>query len=223
MRWKNLVALFRPRFARVWLPLNATVSLFGLLLVILPFALLAEGDLLDPMPEAPPAPAFDLQTPDGARVALTDLRGEIVVVNFWATWCPPCRAEMPAMERAWQGLRDKGVRFVAINVDEDSDTVAAFAESLGVSFPLLLDPGGKVTQAWPLRGLPTTFVVDADGNLRLLALGERDWDAQPIMQQILSLAVGSSPPAQTAPTSTPVSVPAPAPASVEKPATQTGW
>ncbi|WP_328987764.1 peroxiredoxin family protein [Thiorhodovibrio winogradskyi] len=160
------------------------------LLVMIPLTALARGDLLDPMPEAPLAPAFELQTPDGARVALADLRGEIVLVNFWATWCPPCRAEMPAMERAWQELRDKGVRFLAINVDEDGGTVADFAKSLGVSFPLLLDPGGKVTQAWPLRGLPTTFVVDADGRLRLIALGEREWDEQPIMRQILSLAAG---------------------------------
>lgn len=162
-------------------------SRFALVLLVLPFVTLAAEDLLDPMPEAPKAPAFDLQTPDGARVALADLHGEIVLVNFWATWCPPCRAEMPAMERAWQGLRDKGVRFVAINVDEDKDTVAEFAESVGVSFPLLLDPGGKVTQSWPLRGLPTTFVVDANGHLRLIALGEREWDQPSIMQQILSL------------------------------------
>jgi peroxiredoxin len=168
------------------------------LLLAIPLSVLAAGDLLDAIPETPKAPGFDLQTPDGARVALADLRGAVVVVNFWATWCPPCLAEMPAMERAWQGLRDKGVRFVAINVDEDGDTVSAFAERVGVSFPLLLDPGGKVTQNWPLRGLPTTFVVDTEGHSRLIALGERKWDAQPVMQQILSLTDSFAPGEATA-------------------------
>ena len=202
--------------ARLWLSASSARVLahqlagwrwrFAPLLLVLPFVALAEGDLLDPMPEAPEAPAFDLQTPDGTQVALADLRGEVVVVNFWATWCPPCRAEMPAMERAWQGLRDKGVRFVAINVDEDGDTVAEFAESVGVSFPLLLDPGSKVTKNWPLRGLPTTFVVDANGRLRLIALGEREWDDQPIMQQILSLGADFPQDAVVVPTEEPAAV-----------------
>jgi peroxiredoxin len=167
--------------------ISITRVLLGALLLCGAAVVHAADDLLEAMPELSPAPAFDLQTPDGTRVLLSELRGEVVVVNFWATWCPPCLAEMPAMERAWQGLRDKGVRFIGINVDEDSDTVAKFAETHGVSFPLLIDPGGKVTQAWPLRGLPTTFVVDAEGRLRFRALGERNWDDQPIMQQILSL------------------------------------
>ncbi len=103
------------------------------------------------------------------------------------------------MERAWQMLRDRGVRFVAINVDEDGDTVAEFAESVKLSFPLLLDPDGRVTQTWPLRGLPTTFVVDENGQFRLIALGERKWDDQRIMQQILSLAADFPQDAASAP------------------------
>lgn len=167
--------------------MSVTRTLFGALMLCAVMATQAGDGLLEAMPEPAPAPAFDLQTPDGSVVKLADLRGKIVVVNFWATWCPPCLAEMPAMERAWQGLREKGVRFVGINVDEDAETVASFAKTQALSFPLLLDPGGKVTQAWPLRGLPTTFVVDAEGALRFRALGEREWDQQPIMQQILSL------------------------------------
>lgn len=92
------------------------------------------------------------------------------------------------MERAWQQLRGQGVEFVAINVDEDAKTVAEFAEAVDVSFPLLLDPGGKVTQAWPLRGLPTTFVVDPEGKLFFRALGERDWDSVPILNEIRMLS-----------------------------------
>ncbi|MBK1647074.1 TlpA family protein disulfide reductase [Rhabdochromatium marinum] len=150
-------------------------------------AVLAEDERLDPMPSVAPAPGFDLQTPAETRVVLEDLRGKVVVVNFWATWCPPCRAEMPSMERAWQHLRDQGVQFVAINVDEDAATVAEFARAVGVSFPLLLDPGAQVTQTWPLRGLPTTYVVDPEGQLRFRVQGELEWDAPSVMQQILSL------------------------------------
>jgi peroxiredoxin len=212
-----------------WAPtldlLQRPLGLFGMLLTAACLAFLpaatavAQTAPLDPVPDTPPAAPFELQTPAGERIALADLQGEILVVNFWATWCPPCRAEMPAMERAWQGLRDKGVRFLAINVDEDKDTVAEFARDTGVTFPLLLDPDGKVTQAWPLRGLPTTFVVDGDGKLRLVALGEREWDAQPVMQQILTLAGEvQAPVIKETDTAPPVTAPAVAPPVTETPA-----
>jgi thiol-disulfide isomerase/thioredoxin len=144
------------------------------------------------MANRPVAPAFELQTPDGSKFRLEDLRGEVVVVNFWATWCPPCRAEMPALQRAAQQLEGEGVHFLAINVDEDAATVAEFGRSTGLSLPLLLDVDGRVTQSWPLRGLPTTFVVDSQGHLRLRALGEREWDNPLILKQILTLD-GASP------------------------------
>ncbi len=133
------------------------------------------------------APDFTLQDMDGVKYQLSDYRGQPVIVNFWATWCPPCREEMPSMERAWNKLKDQGVAMLAINVGEDEDTVFTFLGDYPANFTILLDQSGAISEAWPLKGLPTTFIVSPDGRLVYQAVGGREWDDEQLLEQILAL------------------------------------
>jgi len=172
------------RFAHDRAPRSWGIAFLLTLTMALPA--LAEQSLT-PIPQAPLAPDFDLAGPHGERYRLADLRGQPLIVNFWATWCPPCRAEMPSMQRAWEELADEGIQVIGINVGEDRDTVKAFLEQVPVEFPLPMDRDSKVTQSWPVRGLPTTFVVDADGRLVYKAAGEREWDDPALLELVREL------------------------------------
>jgi len=147
----------------------------------------ADHPLLDPVPDTPAAPGFELTAADGSTFRFDDMRGKPVVVNFWATWCPPCRAEMPSMQRAWQQVREEGIGVVAINVGEDRETIEQFTSEVPVDFPLPMDTDSEVVQSWPVRGLPTTFVVDPEGRLVYRAEGERDWDSAELLDLIRAL------------------------------------
>lgn len=161
-----------------------------LLAVLCSLAVAADPDAkppLDPIPDKPAAPAFELQGADGKTYRLADMQGKPVIVNFWATWCPPCRAEMPSMQRAWQQLKDDGVLMVAVNVGEGKDEIAGFLEQVPVDFPLPMDTDMSVTQSWPMTGLPTTFVVDPQGRLVYRAQGEREWDDPDLLELVRGL------------------------------------
>ncbi|NIP72410.1 MAG: TlpA family protein disulfide reductase [Gammaproteobacteria bacterium] len=148
----------------------------------------AEPQTLEHLAERPPAPALALKDVDGTLHRLEDYRGRVVIVNFWATWCPPCRREMPSMERAWNRLKGHGVIMLAVDVGEDADTVFTFTADYPVTFPLLLDQEGDVVRAWPVLGLPTTFIVDPEGRLAYQAIGGREWDAPELLETIRALA-----------------------------------
>ncbi len=147
----------------------------------------ADTQLLSPIPNKPMAPDFTLKDLDGRSHRLSDYRGQAVVLNFWATWCPPCRREMPSMERAWQRLQKKGAVILAVDVGEDLDTVYTFLADIPVSFPLLLDEDAEIVSRFPIRGLPTTYVVDPSGHLVYQAVGGRDWDDPEVLKTILDL------------------------------------
>jgi peroxiredoxin len=118
---------------------------------------------------------------------LSDYRGTVVIINFWATWCPPCRAEMPSMQRAWTQLKKAGIVMLAINVGEKAAAIRRFHKEYPVGFPLLLDLDSSTAESWPMRGLPTTFVVDPAGRLAYKAVGGREWDNPEILDQIRAL------------------------------------
>jgi cytochrome c biogenesis protein CcmG/thiol:disulfide interchange protein DsbE len=119
------------------------------------------------------APDFTLDTLDGKKVTLSELRGKIVIINLWATWCPPCRAEMPALENAYEQYRDSGVVILGLNVtNQDSEKdIPPYVKEFGLTFPILLDRDGSVSTLYQLRGLPTTFFVNREGIIRTVVIG----------------------------------------------------
>lgn len=117
-----------------------------------------------------PAPEFHLENLSGEQVSLADFRGQVVLLNFWATWCAPCRMEMPYFQvRADQNPDDLTV--IAINFDEDVEQVQAFVDEMSLSFPVLLDPGGTVNRQYRVRGYPSSYLIDSQGVLQIQHIG----------------------------------------------------
>ena len=133
------------------------------------------------------APEFTLQDTRGELHHLSDYRGKPVIVNFWATWCPPCREELPSMNRAWHTLEEEGVAMLAINMGEDEDTIFIFSADYPTDFPILMDRTGEVIEQWPVKGLPTTFVIAPDGTIAYRAIGSREWDAKELLDSVRAL------------------------------------
>ena len=122
------------------------------------------------------APDFAVPDLDGQAVRLSAYRGHVVLVNLWATWCPPCREEMPSMERLHQRLKDKGFVLLAVSEDEGGAAgVKAFVEQMKVTFPVLLDPEGDVGRKYEVWGFPESFLLDRDGRVVERVIGPRDW------------------------------------------------
>jgi peroxiredoxin len=134
-----------------------------------------------------PAPDFALADADGNMHHLAEYLGKPLIVNFWATWCPPCIEEMPSMNRAWHSVKGEEIAMLAINVGEDEDTVFTFTADYPVDFPLLLDEEGRAVHEWGVLGLPTTFVVDPRGNIVYQAVGGRAWDDPGLLDQVRAL------------------------------------
>ncbi len=119
------------------------------------------------------APDFTLDLLRGGQVTLSDLRGKVVLINLWATWCPPCREEMPAIEKVYQDYKDQGLEVLAVNTTyQDSESAAAaFVQEHGLTFTIPLDRTGAVSNRYQLRGLPSTFFVDRQGVIRSVVVG----------------------------------------------------
>ncbi len=171
-----------------------TANLLGALLLALGAPALAAG--LPPLSHSltaaaakNPAPALKLKDLDGQLHDLAALKGKVVLVNFWATWCPPCRREMPSMERLAQKLRGDNFVVLAVDVGEDADTVHAFSSRMESppSFPILLDPHGRTMQAWGVAGLPTTYLIDRQGRIVAGAIGGREFDHPEIERAVRDL------------------------------------
>ncbi|WP_322802678.1 TlpA disulfide reductase family protein [Thermoflexus sp.] len=130
-----------------------------------------------PIREAPQpgyrAPGFSLRTLEGETLSIGDLRGRAVILNFWATWCPPCRAEMPAFQRLYARYRDRGLVVLGVNATSGDDRAAvlAFRQQYGLTFPILLDEAGQVQQRYRITALPTTFFIDPQGIIRDVVIG----------------------------------------------------
>jgi peroxiredoxin len=138
-------------------------------------------------PSAMQPPDFSGFTVDGQRVSLESLQGKVVVLNFWAAWCLECRPEMAVFDRLHRELSAQGLAIVGINAREARTTVLEYAKELRLTFPLLLDPTGKINSSYGVIGLPTTFVIGRDGRTVALAIGPREWDGKPARALIAAL------------------------------------
>jgi cytochrome c biogenesis protein CcmG/thiol:disulfide interchange protein DsbE len=133
-----------------------------------------------------PAPSLSGPTLDGGAFDLGDHRGEVVLVNVWASWCVPCRREYPVLEQAARDLSPSGVQFVGINTQDTAEDANAFLDEMGgANYPSVLDPEGRLAVEWGTFGIPETFVIDRSGRLRSKVIGEvsTDW----IMRTVLPL------------------------------------
>lgn len=133
------------------------------------------------------APALRLANMDGVVTDLRDLRGRWVMVHFWASWCGPCRKEIPTIQRLVKLLQPKDVVLVMVNTAEKEDDVMSFLFGVAPDLDTLMDKDGAVTNLWQPRGLPSSFFVDPAGKIRYLALGGRSWDTKPYLNFIRSL------------------------------------
>ncbi len=122
------------------------------------------------------APDFTLQDIDGENFALKSTRGKWVFLHFWASWCGPCRKEMPVIQQLANNLQHKNFQIVMVNTAEDEDTIFEFLGKIGVELNSLMDKDGQVTEVWKPRGLPTTFLINPKGEVKYQAIGGRDWN-----------------------------------------------
>ncbi len=136
------------------------------------------GFQLNKLSEPFDAPEFNLQDMDEDSYSLKDFHGKVLLINFWATWCPPCRREMPSMERLYQKMKDTDFIVIAINQFESPDHVFEYMGELGTdpSFPILFDLESRISEAYKVTGIPTTYLVDKMGKVRYRAIGGREFD-----------------------------------------------
>ena len=148
-----------------------TVSLIMLTLFIQPIQ--ANDMLMDPMPAADPAPDFNLMGMDGKTHTLEDLKGKFVLVNFWATWCNPCKVEMPLLEKLHQTLKSEKFTVLGLHVGPGPENIEEFKKLMPISFPIYVDMDLEVN--WGVPGLPTTFLMNPEGKLIYRAVGKREF------------------------------------------------
>lgn len=152
-------------------------------------------DIASEAPQARKSFPMDFSLPDvqGQTVRLADLLGQVVLVNFWATWCYPCRAEMPSMEALYQDYRSKGFTIVAISSDmQGHDVVAPFVQEYKLTFPVLLDPQNVVGTRLQVRGIPMSYLLDKQGRLAGMELGAKNWNS-PKMRQLIDQLLNENP------------------------------
>jgi cytochrome c biogenesis protein CcmG/thiol:disulfide interchange protein DsbE len=148
-----------------------SVAVGLVLLALLAYGFLSTGRGGRPQP-GEPAPAFTLALLDGSEISLDDLRGEIVVLNFWASWCSPCRREASALQRVWEAYRDQGISFVGVTYRDAEGASLSFIEEYGITYPNGVDAKGRISLDYGVTAVPETFVIDRDGRLAWFQIGE---------------------------------------------------
>ena len=134
------------------------------------------------------APEFALQDTHGRTVQLVDFKGKPVLLNFWATWCEPCKEELPSMQKLYENLSKEGIEVIAISIDRgDPSKVQKYVDKYHLTFPVLLDPDQKVRKNYYIMGLSTSYLIDAEGKLQGFVSGARTWDSEASRQVMLSL------------------------------------
>jgi cytochrome c biogenesis protein CcmG/thiol:disulfide interchange protein DsbE len=134
-----------------------------------------------------PAPVFKLPALDGAATDLATLKGHVVLVNLWASWCPPCLEEMPSLERLHRLLQKDGVVVLGVSVDTDEKAIRDVLKKQPLSFPILRDAEGKTSDAYHATGYPETYLLDKDGVLRFTFIGPVDWDSADVVARVRRL------------------------------------
>jgi thiol-disulfide isomerase/thioredoxin len=154
-----------------------------LLALLVPVAAAADLKTLAPRP----APALNLPALAGGQLDLAQMRGRVVLVNFWAVWCPPCRKEMPSMARLADRLAGRPFTLLGVNVGESPEEIQAFLKEVPVNFPIALDAEGARLKPWQVFAFPTSYVVDKRGRIRLGLFGSIEWDSPEAVARLEAL------------------------------------
>lgn len=166
------------------------LAIFFLLIAFVVISLFTRGGTkgVKTVSQGDKAPGFSLQALDGRIISLADFKGKVVLVHFWATWCPPCVEEMPTLEQLSRSLRAGDFEILAVSVDEGgAGTVAAFMQKNGLSIPVLLDPTRSTAKLYGTFKFPETYVIDRQGVVRYKAIGPKDWTIPSTMNSIQEL------------------------------------
>ena len=154
------------------------------------------SSLLRPYAQERVAPALRLPSLRGPAVDLAELRGKVVLINFWATWCPPCVEEIPSLQRLYRRLRPQGLEILAVDVGESVETMEAFLKDKPIAFPVLMDEAGDALHRWGVYAFPTTLVLDRTQRIRYAVFGAFDWSSPEVIEALQPLLeVGSGTPA----------------------------
>ncbi|MFW6138717.1 MAG: TlpA disulfide reductase family protein [Spirochaetota bacterium] len=130
---------------------------------------------------------FTAESITGKRVSLSEFKGKVVFLNFWATWCPPCKSEIKDIQTLYTTLKDEKFTVMAVDVQEGAQTVRSFMKDMKADFPVYLDPEGEIAMRYQIRGLPTTFLLGADGKIAGMAVGPRQWGSETSIKLMRSL------------------------------------
>ena len=166
------------------------VSLGGLVILALAFGIVwLQSSKYEPLTVGMAAPDFSLPDIEGKTVRLSDYRGKVVFVNFWATWCKPCKEEMPSMEILWENFKSEDFVMLAISMDRvtTKKDIPPFIESMKLTFPILTDSWGQTDKRYKLMGVPETYIIDQSGVLREKVIGPRDWTLSESVTTIVQL------------------------------------
>lgn len=186
--WNNVIIVVYKRGRQENVQMNregrtvVRVAILGVLVSALVFALYSSLKSDEVVKVGDKAPNFELASIDGKEVKLSDLRGKTVVLNFWASWCIPCKTEMPALVKKYKEYKDKGVEVLGVNIAESDIVVKQFADQTNIKFPLMLDPDREITKLYNIGPIPTTFFIDKDG--RVVAKVQNQMNEQMIDEYI---------------------------------------
>ncbi len=177
---------------RRWVLVGLVLASIGLLASLFGFGLSRDPDVVQSVLVGRPAPDFSLEALDanGPSIRLSDFRGQVVVLNFWASWCADCRVEHPNLLAAWQRYRDQGVVFLGIPFEDAASASRAFQTELGGGWPLLRDPGSRTAITYGVYGVPETFIVRPDGVIAYKQIGPIPYTA--LTEEITRMLVGRS-------------------------------
>jgi cytochrome c biogenesis protein CcmG, thiol:disulfide interchange protein DsbE len=166
------------------------VILGGLAILVFAFGMVwLQSSKYEPLVVGMTAPNFSLPDLQGKTQRLTDYRGKVVFLNFWATWCKPCKEEMPSMQVLWDNLKNQDFMMLAVSMDRVTTTkdIPSFVETLKLSFPILTDSWGQTDKRYKLMGVPETYIIDQNGVLREKVIGPRDWTRRESIETIVQL------------------------------------
>lgn len=183
--------------ARQWAIVGVIVVVLG---AGLAFGAKLRGADLGPVRVGSPTPEFHAATMDGSNrtKSIADYKGDVVLINLWATWCGPCVIEMPSIQRLYDRYRDAGLKVVAVAVDDpgNEERIRDFVREHQLTFEILHEGSGRIEQAFQTQGIPATFLVARDGRIRKFSLGAADWDSpanRAVVAQLLGVHEGGTP------------------------------